>query len=304
LRLLLLVLALGAMLAAHARIQAAPPVSAASFAPRPELARLAAFGFESLTADLLWLRAVQQIGREDRSPLHDVAGLARLLRTVVALDPWVGHPYRFAAVWLVDSVESVRLANQLLERGIAYHPLDWRNRFYLSFNYFFYLGETVPAAHALEPAIGLAGAPAYLGRLLARLRSHDGGLEAATGYLTTLLQNTEDPALREQYEGALLEIETEHRARVLDRARLAYRQRHGRDIGSVEDLIRGPEPILPALPPEPHGSSWRIDEETGAIVSSFLSGRYRLHMHPIDRERQERWERERNAGRAMEASSS
>ena len=34
--------------------------------------------------------------------------IGRLIDVVTALDPWVGHPYRFAAVWLTDSEQSVR----------------------------------------------------------------------------------------------------------------------------------------------------------------------------------------------------
>ena len=67
----------------------------------------------------------------------------------------------------------------MLERGIAYHPLDWRNRYYLGFNHFFYLEDNVAAADAMESAIDLEGAPRYLGSLVARLRADLGGIEMA-----------------------------------------------------------------------------------------------------------------------------
>ena len=89
--------------------------------------------------------------------------IASLIELVTGLDPWVDHPYRFAAIWLSDAPESVRRANRLLEKSIAYHPLDWRNRHYLGFNHFYHLGDARRAADVLEPAVGLAGAPNYLG---------------------------------------------------------------------------------------------------------------------------------------------
>ena len=48
--------------------------------------------------------------------------IGRLIDVVTTLDPWVGHPYRFAALWMTDDESAVRKANELLERGIAHHP--------------------------------------------------------------------------------------------------------------------------------------------------------------------------------------
>ena len=279
---------------AHLEREAAPE----AFVPRPDAARLAGLGFDSLVADFYWLRAIQVVAYERGHTDKHATLLARLMDLVTRLDPHVGHPYRFAAAWLTDSPESVRKANRILERGIAYHPADWRNRFHLAFNHFFYLGDNRAAARELEPAIQLPGAPHYLGRLLARLRFESSSLEVTRAFLVELLEQTEDPYRRAEYEKALDEIETERRARVLDAARARYRERFSRDIETVEDLLRGERPVLRRLPPEPHGWEWVLDPESGEIVSSYLEKRYRLHLQRSDRERIERWqEREAEAGR-------
>ena len=91
----------------------------------------------------------------DLTMWHDVGAaddpllVARLIDAVTTLNPWVGHPYRFAAVWLTDSLESVQAANRILTRGVSYSPTDWRNRHYLGFNHFFYLGRNTEAAEIL-----------------------------------------------------------------------------------------------------------------------------------------------------------
>jgi hypothetical protein len=264
------------------------------FVPDPTFARLAAFGFDSLVADYYWLRAVQLVGgREavDGKSHH----IGRLVDVVTTLDPWVDHPYRFAAVWMSDDEAAVRHANRLLERGIEHHPDDWRNRFYLGFNHFFYLGEPDEAARVLEPAVSMRGAPRYLGRLVARLRSDAGGgeIEAAAAFLHELARQTDDPAKQAEYAKALDEIEAERRARVLDAARAEFQRRHGRDIERVEDLVRVPPPVLRALPPEPHGWEWVLDPEQGQILSSYVGHRYRLRIDATNRLRLERF-RERS----------
>jgi tetratricopeptide (TPR) repeat protein len=256
--------------------------------PSPALARAAALGFDALASDYYWLQAVQLVGRELDHPERHASQVGRLIDVAARLDPWIDHPYRFAALWMTDSKESVRAANALLERGIAYHPDEWRNRFYLSFNHFLYLGDDAAAADELEPAIGLPGAPRYLGRLVARLRSEGGGLDAAAAYLEELLRNAPDGYARADYAKALDEVETERRARYLDRARELFRARRGRDIERVEDLA-GPGGVLTALPPEPNGWEWVLDSETDAIVSSYYGHRYELNLSGEDRQRREQW---------------
>jgi hypothetical protein len=247
------------------------------FLPRPEVARAASLGFEALAADLYWLQAVQIVGDAKGPPREHAPLLGRIVDAVTRLNPWVGHPYRFAAIWLTETPEQVREANELLERGVAYHPRDWRNRFYLGFNHFFYLSETDRAAEVLEGAARLEGSPGYLSRLVARLRAEGGGLDAAAVLLSELLRGNEDPYARAEYEKSLDEIETERRARFLDAARTEYQRRLGHDVGTVEDLVRGPQPVLRELPAELHGWEWVLDPESGRIVSSYYGRRYELH---------------------------
>jgi tetratricopeptide (TPR) repeat protein len=251
------------------------------FVPRPEVAKLSSVGFHTVMADYYWLQAVQVVGTSMR-PEDEGTLLGRYIDVVTTVDPWVGHPYRFAAVWLTGSEEDVRQANRILERSFDYHPDEWRNRFYLGFNYFFYLEESEPAAHWLEEAAKIEGSPRYLAGLAARLRAGNAGLEVAASMIRRFLADTDDPYARAEYEKMLDEIETERRARFLDGAREAYRKGHGEDIEKVEDLLAGPYPVLQKLPPEPHDWEWILDEESGDIVSSYYERRYRPHFSGED----------------------
>jgi len=272
-----------------------------AFVPEPGLAKLAAFGFDAVLGDYYWMRAVQIVGSREGA-VGRSHHLGRLIDVVTTLDPWVDHPYRFAAVWMTDDEAAVRHANRLLERGIAHHPGEWRNRFHLGFNHFFYLGENADAASVLAPAVGMSGAPHYLGRLVARLRSDAGGgeIEAAATFLRELLRQTDDPFKRAEYEKALDEIEAERRARGLDAARAEFRRRHGRDIERVEELVSVPPPVLRQLPPEPHGWEWKLDPESGQIVSSYVGHRYRVRIDGTNQMLLERFrERSRKTGEGV-----
>jgi hypothetical protein len=269
-----------------------------SFVPRPESARLLALGFDAVVADYYWLLAVQLVGGAMQQSEMDTPQIARLIDVATTVDPWVGHPYRFAALWLTDSEESVHEANRLLRRAIAYHPTDWRNRYHLGFNQFFYLGDNQRAVEVLETAIPLQGSPHYLGGLVARMRSEKGGLGTAAEFLAELARTAQDEYERAAYEKALDEIQVERSARYLDAARDEYLKRLGRDISRVEDLLARPSPVLRVLPrahPHLRGFEWVLDPESGEIVSSFYGSRYRLREHPLDVARRKRWKALRGA---------
>jgi len=275
----------------EARLPDAPSQEAeAAYVPDPALARLAALGFESLLADYYWMRAIQIVG-SPAGPVGRSHQIGRLIDVVTTLDPWVDHPYRFAALWMTDDEAAVRQANALLERGIEYHPDQWLNRFHLGFNHFFYFGENQQAAAVLAPAVGMPGAPRYLGRLVARLQSEAGGgeIEAAAAFLQELLRQNPDPYVRAEYEKALDEIEAERRARMLDAARAEFSRRHGRDIRAVEELVSVAPPVLRTLPPEPHGWEWKLDPESGQIISSFVGHRYQVRIDGTNRQMLERF---------------
>jgi hypothetical protein len=274
-RLFLAVLAVATTGAVHAHIDTAARISQGeSFVPRPESARLLALGFDAVVADYYWLLAVQLVGGAVRQDEMHTPQIARLIDVATTVDPWVDHPYRFAALWLTDSEKSVHEANRLLRRGIAYHPTDWRNRYHLGFNHFFYLGDNQRALEALQ-TVG-----------------------TAADFLAELARTAQDEYERAAYEKALDEIQVERAARYLEAARDEYLKRFGRDISRVEDLMARPSPVLRALPqahPHLRGFEWVLDPESGEIVSSFYGSRYRLHEHPSDVARRERWKALREA---------
>jgi len=268
------------------------------FVPEVDHARLSSLGFDTVVSDYYWLQALQLVGGERGDTRKHAALIGRLIDVVTGLDPWVGHPYRFAAVWLTDSDASVDAANRLLERAIAYDPLDWRNRYHLGFNLFFYQEKNQRAADVFETALPLEGAPNYLGPLVARLRMNAGGLEMAAGFLAELARTAQDGYARAEYLKALDEVETERRARYLDAAREEYWRRHGRDISRVEDLTSEPDPIvsqLPAAHPQFDTYRWELDAASGQIVSSFYGTRYKLHVNERDEQRRRDWRRQRQA---------
>ena len=301
---MLVVLSIGL---SHSRIPVKNDLGqAGALVPEPQVARVMSMGFEALVSDYYWLKAVQVAGG-NRSTGREEYGnyLARLVDLVTSLNPHVGHAYRFAAVWLTQSEQEVREANRLLRRGIEHHPEDWRNWFYLGFNQFYYLGENEKAADTIAVASDLPRAPAYLSRLVARLKAESGGLEVAEVLLRQMVEDAKDDTSRRGYLSALDEIEIERRARFLDSARERFKELQGRDLGSVSELVLLADPVLLGLP-EAYPSSldvspgenfrWEIDSDTGLIVSSYYGRRYALNFTPDRAVRLQEWRESKERG--------
>ena len=119
----------------------------------------------------------------------------------------------------------------------------------------------------------------------------------AASFLVELARTAQSEFARAEYLKALDEVETERRARHLDAAREEYWRRNGEDIASVEDLLRGPDPILTQLMaahPQFDFPEWVLDAESGQIVSSYYGSRYQLHITPRDAARRARWRKARH----------
>lgn len=296
LRWLLLMTAVATTGFVHAGMDTSAPVEPEQLRiPDARKAKLSALGFEPVIADYYWVRGLHLVGglRGDVSQHGDTIG--DLIELVTTLDPWVDHPYRFAAVWMTSSLDQVRRANALLLRGISYDPSDWRNRFHLGYNRFFYLHDNAGAADVLEPAITMDGAPNYLGAFVARLRAQGGDLETSAMFLEALIEDAPDEFVKAEYLKAYDEIETERRARYLDAARVEFWKRHGRDIRDPAELWSGPTRVIRRMPPpHPHfeGFAWSLDPESNEIVSTFYKGRYRLHINEGDVAMREEWRRQ------------
>ncbi len=280
--------------AVHQVIPSEPAASREDvFLPKPQLAKLASLGFDAVLSDYYWIQAIYKVGATRERPEEFAPYLAKIIDVVTTLDPWVGHPYRFGAMWLTDSRESVRRGNELLRRGIEYHPDDWRNYFYLGYNQFYYLDENEAAADSLEMAAELDGSPTYLPRLVARLRSEDADLESSVIFLTQLIESSESEDAAAVYQGALDEIDVEVKARYLDRARESFETLAGRDMENVRDLVEGRFAVLEKLPPaEPRdlpaalhkGDRWFVDPKTGRITSTYYNRRYRVNARALGEE--------------------
>ena len=169
------------------------------YVPSGTFLKQAALGYDQAWADLLWFRAIgyyaDQVTEEGKFTY-----LYHMLDIITTLDPKWLYPHMFGGITLSLDLDRPDLANELLEKALVEHPDNWKVPFLIGFNAYFGMGDARTAAGYIEQASRLPGSPAYLKGFASRLHVMGGGKDRALQFLKEVIQQTEDPALKEQLE--------------------------------------------------------------------------------------------------------
>jgi tetratricopeptide (TPR) repeat protein len=239
--------------------------------PRGEQLRHLSPSLQLSVADLYWLLTVQYVGEPKREK-RGFEKLYPLVDLVTDLDPRHGYAYQTGGIVLSSQLR-LDESDAILEKGMEPgRPNWWTYPFYLAFNDYFYRGDYESASRWAEIAARTKGASTNIAHLALAMKVKSGDPAEAVRLVDALLAVATDESTVEALTGqrklALLQL---HFA-TLDRAVAAYRERHGRPPGRLEALVS--EGLLAALPEEPYGGRFTIDE-AGEVGSSGKGG-YRL----------------------------
>jgi len=234
------------------------------YVPNGAAARIAALGHRTLLSDLYWLSAVQYIGE----PKGDERGWDKLLPMVdlvTDLDPRHGYAYQAAGI-VLSAVGRLDDSNRILTKGVEKGPPYWTFPYYLSFNYWFYLGDYEKGAEYARIAAKMPGASPNISHLAVSLSSKSGTPEDALRVLEELRATVRDDVsaarLDEQMKLAILERDAQR----LERAAERFRAERGRDVSTVEELAAAG--YVRALPPDPFGGRYVWDRTERKVRSS------------------------------------
>jgi len=165
----------------------------------------------------------------------------------------------------------------LLEKGSSYRTWDFMLPFYIGFNSFYFLDDNDTASKFLMEAARRPGASAIYADLATKLAYKDRRTENAITFQEYILEHTDDPKLRTEYETRLTALRG---VLYLEKAVVSYKQRFGVYPRSLEDLMK--KHIIDALPQEPYGGSYYIDS-SGKVTTtseSKLMPYERLNLSP------------------------
>lgn len=207
-------------------------------------------GFESLAADVYWLRTVQYFGGQRLFASDKRFELLRpLVEITTALDPRFEIAYRYGAIFLSESpplgAGRPREGIEVLERGVARLPASWRLRQDLGFFHYIFLHDAASAAKVLTEASRIPGAAFWLQPLAADLLAKGGDRESSRRMWRQMFDQAEEGIIRENARVRLQILDSLDLRDKLAAAVSAFQARHGRPPARLEELVadgawRGP----------------------------------------------------------------
>ena len=124
------------------------------------------FGFDTILADILWVKAIQYLGGIPKITEVEGAVIYKMFDRITDLDPQFTEAYKLGGLTL--SVEESEKAISLLEKGIINNKnIEWTVPYYASISAFFHLKDYKEAMRFLEIAVKAPDHPPHIDRLLA-----------------------------------------------------------------------------------------------------------------------------------------
>ena len=225
-------------------------------------------GFDNVTADLYWLRTVQYFGGKRLEETNkDYRLLAPLLNITVELDPDFKIAYSYGATFLSEPFPmgaGLPLKGiEIIDKGIANHPDDWR--FYLDkgFIYFWFLKDYEKAAEVFLEGSKLPGAPYWMVATASRMVTRGGDRETARHLWQMLYETAETSQQRSNAAIHLKQLDALDDMDLLRKVIGAFHERAGRQPVGWQELVD--TGFLQSVPVDPTGSPYVLDPETHTV---------------------------------------
>ncbi|HWF37004.1 MAG TPA: hypothetical protein VG322_00695 [Candidatus Acidoferrales bacterium] len=210
-------------------------------------------GYNGLLADIYWTRAVQYYGARVAQPGANYDLLWPLLDVATTLDPHLIVAYRFGAIFLSEPYAGANrtdLAIELVKRGIAANPKEWRLGTDLGLLYYLRARDYPKAAEAYLEASKNPEAPAWIKMLAARIAEKGGSLETSRVIWSELYQSTSDPTIKKNALKQLASLKAQQDESQLDQLVTEYAKHFGHDPAKIQDMVAagmlGGTPVDPA----------------------------------------------------------
>ncbi len=235
----------------------------------PATVKRLSLGYESLVADSYWIRVIQYYGRRDLADKRPVRykNLASLLDIATTLDPDLIDAYRAGTTFLSEpdpiGAGQPAAALQLLDKGMAAHPNEWRLGFDKGFVYFTYLKDAKKAGHVWLAASQIPEAPRWMEALAAMAFTRGGDIETAKTLWKRQYMESTRAEVRDNAFNRLNSLQVAEDIWTLEFFIEKYRETKSVTPRKLTDLIDAG--YLRLVPPDPSGMPYEYDSARGEV---------------------------------------
>ena len=237
----------------------------------PNTARRLSLAYQSVAADLYWIRTLQYFGGTkhivDAGGIitdpnrRQYASLFPLLDLTTSLDPRFNLAYRFGSLFLSEAPPGgpgrPDLAIRLLEKGLRERPDRWEYMQDVGFVHYWWRHDYKAAAEWFKRAADVPGAPWWLRSLAATTLAEGGDRRSSRTMWLAIRESAEIDWLRNDAERRLTQLKALDDIDALQAAVNKYAGRSGQPVRDWHALVRAG--LLPGIPADPTGVPYEID---------------------------------------------
>jgi hypothetical protein len=218
-------------------------------------------GYESLLANIYWTRAVQYYGERMGTKGANYELLAPLLDITTTLDPKLIVAYRFGSIFLAERGSAgpgrTDLAIELVKKGIAANPSEWRLYMDMGFLYYWRLNDYPNASATYLAGSRISGAPPWMKFMAARIAEQGGSIQTSRAIWSELYETTKDPNLRKKAVQEIEGLKAQEDEAELNELAEQYRKRFGVFPASTREMRDAG--LLTGIPVDPAGYPYVLD---------------------------------------------
>ena len=252
---------------------AAGPAEHLLYVRSPEFMKRAALSYDSIVADVYWIRAVQHYGQTKLSTATDKQYdlLFPLLTLTTSLDPRFNIAYRFGAIFLAENYPGGAgrpdQAIALLQKGLEAQPGKWEFAEDIGFVHYWWLQDYRRAAEWFKRGSEMPGAPNWLAAMAAVTLAQGGSRESSRRLWQEILNNgAEAEWLRAQAQFRLRQLDVMDQIAALEGIVRTYEQRAGARPRTWIDLVRAG--YLRGLPVDSERHPFQLNPDSGKVTLS------------------------------------
>lgn len=266
-----------------ARVAPVPVDDRLLYTTSGNLTKKLALSYDSLLADIYWIRAIQHYGGDRRSDTPKRYELLYpLLDLTTSLDPRFVMAYRFGAIFLMEPYPGGAgrpdLAIKLLEKGITQTPQKWEYYLDIGFVYYWRLSDYQHAAEWFRRGGDLPDGPWWLRSYAAVMLAKGGDRQSSRFLWLNLYQTSQDDWIQSNAQLRLLQLDALDMIDRLYGIVREYGRRTGRLPQTWNEVVAAG--LLRGAPLDPSGTPYLLDNLTGNVTVSSRSKLYPLPVEP------------------------
>jgi tetratricopeptide (TPR) repeat protein len=229
----------------------------------PEAMKRLALSYDSLLADLYWIRAVQHYGSTrlsiDPNKRYDL--LFPLLDLTTSLDDRFNIAYYYGSTFLAEAPPGgpgrPDLAIALLEKGLRAQPDKWEFAQWIGFVHYWWRQDYQEAAAWFSRAAEFPGAPIWMAPLAASTLTEGGSRQASRFMWEEIARTAEDEWFRNEARRRLQQLDAMDQLDQLRTVAARFTQQRGAPPSNWSDLRAAG--YLKGTPVDPTGTPYRLD---------------------------------------------